>query len=106
MHVRKGDKVIVIAGKERNKVGVVERVLPAKNRAIIAGLNIFKKTVKRSAKNPQGGIIDISHGIHISNLMLLDPKTDKPTRTGVKINGTDRTRISKVSGDVIPVKTK
>lgn len=106
MHVRKGDKVIVIAGKERNKTGVVERVIPAKNRAVVAGLNIFKKTVKRSAKNPQGGIIDISHGIHMSNLMVLDPKTNKPTRTGIKVNGTERSRVSKVSGEIIPTNNK
>lgn len=106
MHIRKGDKVIVIAGKERNKTGVIERVIPAKNRAVVAGLNIYKKSLKRSAKNPSGGMIDVSHGIHISNLMVLDPKTNKPTRVGIKVNDHERTRVSKVSGEIIPTNPK
>lgn len=101
MKIRKGDKVIVITGKDRNKVGTVERVLPEKNRAVVTGVNIVKKTLKRSAKNPQGGIIDMTATIHISNLMLLDPTSSKPARVGYSVKGKEKARISKVSGQAI-----
>lgn len=97
LKIRKGDKVIVITGKNRNAVGTVERVMPAKMRAIVAGVNMVKKHLKRSSKNPQGGIIDIPASIHISNLMLLDPKTNKPTRVSYAVSGTEKTRLSTVS---------
>jgi large subunit ribosomal protein L24 len=102
-HVRRGDKVMVIAGDEKGKSGVITRMLVEKQRAIVQGLNIVKKHIKPSAANPQGGIIEIEAGIHISNLMLIDPKTSTPTRIGRRRNAKGKLeRYSKKSNEVIP----
>lgn len=85
-HVKTGDTVLVIAGNEKGKKGKILKMLTEKQRAIVEGLNIVKKHVKPSAQNPQGGIVEKEAGIHISNLMLIDPKTGEPTRTGRKLN--------------------
>jgi large subunit ribosomal protein L24 len=81
LKIKKGDKILVIAGKDRNKTGLVERVLPKKHQVVVTGINMVKKHLKRSAKNPQGGIIDLVKPLDSSNVMLLDPTTNKPTRT-------------------------
>lgn len=99
--IHKGDKVIVIAGKDRNKTGKVEKVLIKNNRAIITGVNIVKKHLKRSTDNPQGGIVDKTLSIHLSNVMVLDPKTDKPTRVSYGVSGKEKIRVAKRSGDII-----
>lgn len=99
--LKKGDKVLIIAGKDRNKTGVIERVLPQKHRIVVAGLNVAKKHLKRSAKNPQGGIVDINMPLDISNVMLLDTNSGKPTRIGYKIVGDEKHRIAKVSNQTI-----
>lgn len=78
--LKKGDTVLVIAGKDKGKRGVIERALPATDRVVIAGVNVIKKHVKPSQKNPRGGIIEKSAPIHRSNVMVVDPTTDKPTR--------------------------
>ena len=101
MKVRKGDKVLIITGKDRNKSGIIERVIPTKNKVIVTGLNLVKKTLKRSSKNPQGGIIDIPAALNASNVMLLDTASNKPTRVGYKKTNETRSRIAKVSGDEI-----
>jgi large subunit ribosomal protein L24 len=85
-HVKTGDTVLVISGNEKGKKGKILKMLTDKQRAIVEGLNIVKKHIKPSAQNPQGGIIKKEAGIHISNLMLIDPKTGEPTRTGRKLN--------------------
>lgn len=94
----KGDKVLIIAGKDRNKTGVIERVLPKKSKVVIAGINTVKKHLKKSAKNPQGGVIETYLPIHISNVMLLDPSKDKPTRIGINEAGD---RVAKLTGNSI-----
>ncbi len=99
--IQKGDKVLIITGKDRGKIGLVERVLSRENRVVITGMNIVKRHQKRSAQNPQGGIIEKTASIHASNVMLLDPKTDKPTRIGYKISGQDKVRIAKRSGETV-----
>lgn len=99
--IHKGDKVLVIAGKDKHKTGLVEAILPKANKAIVAGVGMVKKHMKKSAKFPQGGIIDKSMPIHISNLMLLDPSTNKPTRVGFSIQGDQKVRQSRVSGEQI-----
>jgi len=80
MKIVKGDRVLIIAGKERNKEGIVERVLPKKDLVVVAGRNIVKKHMKRTAKLPQGGIVELFAPIHVSNVVLLDPRNNKPTR--------------------------
>lgn len=97
--IKRGDKIIIITGKDRNKTGVVERVIPDANRAIVTGLNMVKKHLKRSQKYPQGGIIDKESSIHLSNLMLLDPNKGKPTRVGYRIEGKTKIRIGKISNE-------
>lgn len=104
--LRKGDKVIIIAGKDRNKTGVIERVLPSRQRVVVSGVNIVKKTQKKSAQNPQGGIIDTNLPIHISNVMALDPKTNKPTRLGASVKGDRKQRIARVSGEELETAKK
>lgn len=104
--IQKGDKVIIIAGKNRNQTGVVEKVLPTKNRVIVTGINMVKKHLKRTATNPQGGIVDKTMPIHASNVMLLDPKSGKPTRVGFKTDSNAKTRFAKRSGEAIKKETK
>lgn len=101
MHVKKGDKVKVITGKDKGKTGIVLAVFPKKNRVIVEGVNIVKKHAKPSQDNPQGGILDIEAPIHASNVMPLDPKTGEPTRVGYKIENGKKVRYAKKSGAVL-----
>jgi large subunit ribosomal protein L24 len=102
LHVRKGDTVKVISGNEKGKSGKVLEVLIAKNRAIIEGLNLVTKHVKPSATNPNGGIEKTEAGIHLSNLMVVDPGTGEATRTGRKADEQGKLqRFSKKTGEII-----
>lgn len=101
MKLRAGDKVLIIAGKDRHKVGIIDRCLPKSNQVLIQGMNIAKKHLKRSAKQPQGGIIEIAKPLHASNVMLLDPSNDKPTRIGLGRTKDGRERVSKLTGQSI-----
>jgi large subunit ribosomal protein L24 len=101
-HVRKGDTVIVIAGRERGKRGKVLRVFPAEGRLIVERLNMMKKHQKPTQKLRQGGIIEREAPLHLSNVMLLDPGSDKPTRVGVRQLAEGRkARIARRSGEII-----
>ena len=82
MHVKKGDKVMVISGKDKGKTGVILSAFPKKDRVLVEGVNIVKKHSKPSQMNPQGGIISQEAPIHVSNVMPIDPKTGEPTRVG------------------------
>jgi large subunit ribosomal protein L24 len=102
LKIRKGDKVIVIAGEHKGQKGSVKSVDRAKLRAIVDGVNMIKKHTKPSAKNPEGGIIEKEAPIHISNLMLLSPKGDTPTRVGRKRDESGKlVRYSKKNGETI-----
>lgn len=101
MHVKKGDKVQVITGKDKGKTGVVLAAYPKQNRVIVEGVNIVKKHAKPSQENPQGGILTQEAAIHVSNVMPLDPKTGKPTRVGYKDVDGKKVRIAKQSGTVL-----
>ncbi|NCU33327.1 MAG: 50S ribosomal protein L24 [Candidatus Moranbacteria bacterium] len=100
--IRKNDQVVVLAGKDKGKSGRVIEVDYKKDRVIVESVNKFKKAQRRTQTNPQGGFIDIEKPIHVSNVALIDKKTNKPTRIGIKIlkDGT-KVRISKRSGEVI-----
>jgi len=102
LHIKKNDKVIVLAGDDKGKTGKVLKVLVDKNRAIVEGVNIVSKSTKPSAKHPQGGIIKQEASVHMSNLSLIDPKSGKPTRISIKRkeDGT-KVRIAKKSGEEI-----
>jgi large subunit ribosomal protein L24 len=97
--IRKGDEVVVITGRSRGHRGKVERVDNKTYRAYIAGANLFKKHQKPDTKNPDGGIVDKMMSIHLSNIMLVDPKSGKPTRIGYKVDANGKkSRIAKASG--------
>ncbi len=101
-HVRKGDTVMVVAGKERGKKGKVLRVIPEKGRVVVERLNMIKKHQKPTQKIRQGGIIDREGSIHLSNVMLVDPNSDKPTRVGMKeLSDGKKVRVARRSGEML-----
>lgn len=102
MHVKKGDTVVVISGKDKGKKGRVLAAYPKDQRVLVEGVNLVKKHQKPNAANPQGGIITQEAPIHVSNVLIADPKTGEPTRTGIKIleNG-KKVRYAKKSGEII-----
>ena len=101
LNIKKGDTVYVNAGNDKGKTGKVLTVIPAKDRAIVEGINLVSKHTKPNAKQPQGGIIKQEAGIHISNLQLIDPKSGQPTRVGHKIVDGKKIRYAKKSGEEI-----
>lgn len=102
MKVKKGDKVIVLTGKDRGKRGEVVKAIPAEGKVIVSGVNIAKKHVKPSQIHPNGGVIAIEMPIHVSNVALLDPKVDLPTKVGYKtLADGKKVRIAKKSKEVI-----
>jgi large subunit ribosomal protein L24 len=104
MRIKSDDQVIVIGGKDRGKRGKVLRVEPKKNRVYVEGLNIVKRHQKpRQVAGAQraetvGGVIEREGPIHMSNVMLLDPRDSKPTRVGIEIEDGKRYRVAKRSG--------
>lgn len=108
MKIRKNDTVMVIAGNDKGKTGKVLKVFPKTSRIIIEGINLRKRHMKPNRKSPQGGILEKEAPIHWSNVMILDPKSNEPTRIGARIILDDKTgkkkiaRVSKVSGEMIP----
>jgi large subunit ribosomal protein L24 len=101
-HVRKGDTVIVVAGKERGKRGRVLRVLPEKNRVVVERINMIKKHQRPTQKLRQGGIIEREGSIHLSNVMLVDPGSDRPTRVGMKaLSDGKKVRVARRSGEML-----
>src|SRR5687767_14433501 len=103
MSIRKNDQVIVRVGKDRGKKGRVLSVVPDKNRVIVEGVNLIKRhTRPNPQRNIKGGIVEREAAIHMSNVMLVDPETNEPTRVGTKVlsDGT-RVRISRKSGQAI-----
>jgi large subunit ribosomal protein L24 len=101
LKIKKGDKVVVITGKDKGKQGEVLRVLPAENRAVVGGINISRRHTKQTAAQ-EGGIINKDMPIQISNLALRDPKDGKPTRVGYKMLADGKkVRFAKRSGEVI-----
>jgi len=101
-HIKKGDMVHVVAGESKGQQGKVLEVQTKHDRAIVEGVNMVARHTKPKAKNPQGGIVKKEAPIHISNLLLVDPSTRKPTRVGRKLNEKDKlVRYSKKSGEEI-----
>jgi large subunit ribosomal protein L24 len=107
MKITKNDSVMVIAGNDRGKTGKVLKVFPKKNRVIVEGINIRKRHTKPNQTNPQGGILEKEAPINVSNVMILDPKSNEPTRIGAQIILDEKTgkkkraRVSKISGEMI-----
>ncbi len=101
LKIKKGDNVIVLAGKDNGKKGEILTVFPEKNKVIVSGINVVKKHTKPNAQNPQGGIVEMEAPIHASNVALLDPVSKKATRVGYKFEGDKKIRIAKKSGKAI-----
>ena len=102
IHIKKGDTVFVNAGESKGQQGRVLEVIRKDERAIVEGINLVSKHTKPNAKSPQGGIVKKEAPVHVSNLMLVDPSTGKPTRIGRKSSGEARlVRYSKKSGEEI-----
>jgi large subunit ribosomal protein L24 len=100
LKIRRDDEVVVISGKDRGKTGKVLRVDPAKQRVYVEGLNMIKRHQRPLPQAPQreAGVIEREGPIHISNVMLIDPKTNKPSRVGVTRENGVRNRVAKRSG--------
>ena len=96
MKIKKNDNIMVITGKDKGKTGVVEHSFPVEGRIIVKGINLAKKHVKKSKKNPSGGIMDINLKLNVSNAMIVCPSCGKPTKIGYKsIDNNKKIRICK-----------
>ena len=101
MFVKKGDKVKVISGKDRNKEGVVLEALPKQDKVVVEGINVVKKHKKASQEAPQGGIVEVEAPIHASNVMVIDPSNGEATRVGYKVVDGKKVRVSKKTGETL-----
>ena len=102
LHIKKGDTVMVITGVNKGQKGRVLEIIRKTHRAIVEGVNLMKKHTKPNANNPQGGILEQEAPVHISNLMLVDPKSGEATRIGRKLNDKgELVRFSKKTGEEI-----
>jgi large subunit ribosomal protein L24 len=98
--IRKGDKVVVLTGKDKGRNGSVTQVMPKDGKAVVAGINMIRRHTKQSAQN-EGGIISREAPIDLSNLSIIDPKDGKPTRVGFLMKDGKKVRVAKRSGEVI-----
>ena len=101
LKIKSGDNVRVIAGDHKGSEGKVLRVFREKNKAIVEGVNMVSKHVKPSATNPQGGIVKKEAAIHISNISLIDTKTNSVTKVTYKVEGDKKVRVSKKSNQAL-----
>jgi large subunit ribosomal protein L24 len=100
--IRKGDRVEVISGAHKGKRGEVLKVIPKESRAVVTGVAMVKRHTKPGGMGQPGGIVEKEAPVHLSNLMLLDPKTDRPTRVGFRIlEDGKKVRVARGSGEVI-----
>ena len=102
MKIKRDDTVLVISGNDKGKRGRVLRVLPERDRIIVEGVRMMKKHTKPTRRDPQGGIIEREAAMHVSNVMLVDPKSGEPTRVGrQRLDGGRTVRVAKRSGEMI-----
>lgn len=98
MRIIKGDKVVVIAGKDKGKEGIVQAVYPRVHKVVVEGVNVHKKHKKPSQQTPEGSVIDVYVPIDISNVAIVDPKTKKASRVGYVMEKGKKVRVAKKSG--------
>jgi large subunit ribosomal protein L24 len=98
--IRKGDKVILLTGKDKGRTGTVTRVLPKDGRAFVSGLNLVKRHTRPTQADPNGGIKSQEASVHLSNVAIADSH-GKPTRVGFRIDGDKKVRVAKTTGEVI-----
>ena len=101
LNVKKGDKVVVIAGKDKGKRGTVVRVLTKKDAVIVSGVNIVKKAMKKRSQQDQGGIAEIEAPLNISNVGIVCKKCGRPVKIGYKIDGDKKVRVCRKCGDIL-----
>jgi large subunit ribosomal protein L24 len=99
--IKKGDRVVLLTGKDKGKQGAVLRVLPKEERVVVEGLNMVQRHTRPTQADPQGGIKNKEAPLHVSNVALVDPKTGGPTRVGFRIEGDKKVRFAKKSGEVL-----
>ena len=100
--IKKGDQVVVITGADKGRRGEVLQVIPKDERALVRGVRVVKRHTKPSGMGQPGGIVEKEAPIHLSNLMLVDPKSDKPTKVGFRVLvGGRKVRVAKATGEVI-----
>ena len=99
--IKKGDRVVVLTGKDKGRQGQVLQVLPKEDRVLVAGINMVKRHTRPTQGDPQGGIKNKEATLHISNVAYIDPKSGEPTRVGFKVDGDKKVRVAKKSGEVI-----
>lgn len=100
--IKKGDKVVVLVGRDKGKTGTVNKVMPDEDRVIVSGVNMVKRH-QRPTQFQAGGIEEKEAPIHVSNVAIADPKTGEPTRVGFKTEDGKKVRYAKKSGEVIDV---
>ena len=98
--IKKGDRVVVLTGKDKGREGTVSKVLPKEQRVVVSGLNMVQRHTRPTQFDPQGGIKNKEAPIHVSNVALVDSK-GKPTRVGFRVDGDKKVRIAKTTGEVI-----
>ncbi|MCX6812647.1 MAG: 50S ribosomal protein L24 [Candidatus Berkelbacteria bacterium] len=107
MKLKQNDNVIILAGRDKGKSGLVSAVFRAENKIVVAGRNIYKKSVKPSKKSPKGGIIEINAKISASNVAIICPSCNKPTKVGYQTNKEEKIRVCrKCKGAIIFPETK
>jgi large subunit ribosomal protein L24 len=99
--IKKGDRVVVLTGKDKGRQGQVLQVMPKESRVLVGGINMVKRHTKPSQGDPNGGIKNKEASLHISNVAYIDPKSGAPTRVGFKIDGDKKVRVALKSGEVI-----
>jgi large subunit ribosomal protein L24 len=98
--IKKGDRVVVLTGKDKGKTGTVATVVPKDNRVVVSGINMVQRHTKPSQGDPQGGIKNKEAPLHVSNVAIVD-SNGKPTRVGFRIDGDKKVRVAKTTGEVI-----
>ena len=98
--IKKGDRVVVLTGKDKGRQGAVLRVLPKEDRVVVEGLNLVQRHTRPTQSDPQGGIKSKEAALHISNVAIVDSK-GKPTRVGFRVEGDKKVRVAKTTGEVI-----
>jgi large subunit ribosomal protein L24 len=99
--IKKGDKVVVLSGKDKGRTGEVTRALPRDSKVVVSGVNVIARHRKPSQTNPQGGIDRVEAPLHISKVALADPKTGKPTRVRFEVKDGKKVRVAVKSGETI-----
>jgi large subunit ribosomal protein L24 len=98
--IRKGDRVVLLTGKDKGRTGQVAKVMPKEGRVVVTGLNLAQRHTKPTQADPQGGIKSKEASIHVSNVAIADSK-GAPTRVGFRIDGDKKVRVAKTTGEVI-----